>query len=109
MKQEEEEFVRDKAGHIYVYVEQYHASRIGSSLEFVSNAEVKPPAKVLVQRAPRTLIELRELAAKAGLDIPMDTPFAKAQNLYTAFMQAQKPDEDLTSINAFDNAGKTTN
>jgi hypothetical protein len=109
----ETKYVKDSHGHIYIFVEQHHAERIGRGLEFVirpqAEAQLKTPQK---SRSYRTLQELREAAAKVGYEIPDGTPFAKAQNLFASFLKTQQSNrpagEDLIGIGAFDNAGKQT-
>lgn len=109
----EVQYVKDGHGHIYIFVEQFHADRIGRGLEFVERPQAELQMKEKKQRSFRTLQELREAAAKEGFDIPDGTPFAKAQNLYAAHLKASKSatntSDDLSGIGAFDNAGKTTN
>lgn len=110
----ESEFVKDIHGHVYIYVPQYHEERIGRGLEFTEHTQTEAQAKTQKQRSFRTLQELREAAAKVGLDIPDGTPFAKAQNMYAKHLELENETnsisgDDLIGLGAFDNAGKTNN
>lgn len=105
-------YVRDAAGHIYIYVPAYHSDRIGKGLEFTDRPQAAPKPKE-ARRSYRTLQELREAAAKVGLEIEDGTPFAKAQNIYTKFLSQRTTEAEqigeLEGIGAFDNVGKKTN
>lgn len=89
-------FVKDIHGHVYPYIELYHSERIGTLLQFCESP-VTPASTVKLGRA-RTMQELRELALKEGLDIPADTPFAKAQNMYIAHMADDTTDSELEKL-----------
>lgn len=108
----EPRYVKDVHGHVYIYVEQYYADRIGRGLEFTTRPQTKAQPE-FKQRPLRTLQEFREVAAKQGFDIPDGTPFAKAQNMYAEFLAKRDvvdaPSYDLSGIGAFDNAGKAPN
>lgn len=102
-------YVQDAHGHVYIFVPAYHTERIGNGLEFV---EAPAPVVFDIQaRVPRTLQELREVASKQGFDIPDETPFAKAQNMYAEFLAAPinkevLVDNELSGFGVFDDISK---
>ena len=89
-------FVKDIHDHVYIYIPQYHADRIGSSLTFCP-APVTPVSAVKMGKA-RTMQELRELALRDGLEIPADMPFAKAQNMYLEHMADDETNDELSKL-----------
>jgi hypothetical protein len=111
---EDIKYVKDIHGHVYIYVDAYHADRIGNGLEFTEFLVPDKGPVALRERAPRTLVELREAAMRKGLDIPDETPFAKAQNMYAEFLENIKKmskgsgasEVDTSGLGVFDDVSK---